>query len=80
MVVTGIGLVTPLGCGNVEVWERLLNGDSGVLTTPENIFPADPVSEFGDETAEIAMRTFLCISFSILRIICKQLRWRQHPS
>lgn len=34
VVVTGYGLITPLGCGNEKNWEALMNGKSGIKYIP----------------------------------------------
>ncbi|MFZ6642960.1 beta-ketoacyl-ACP synthase II [Undibacterium sp. TC4M20W] len=37
IVVTGMGIVSPLGCGVEAVWQRLLNGHSGLALLPEEV-------------------------------------------
>ncbi|MFZ6775683.1 beta-ketoacyl-ACP synthase II [Undibacterium sp. Ji83W] len=37
IVVTGMGVVSPLGCGVEAVWQRLLNGHSGLALLPEEV-------------------------------------------
>ena len=55
VVVTGMGLVSPLGSGVEAVWERLLAGRSGLRKLPEEVVADLPakvggvaLSEFGN--------------------------------
>jgi 3-oxoacyl-[acyl-carrier-protein] synthase II len=34
VVVTGIGLVSPLGCGNIEIWNKIIQSSSGISPYP----------------------------------------------
>ncbi|NBF09757.1 beta-ketoacyl-ACP synthase II [Pseudomonas sp. Fl4BN1] len=37
IVVTGMGAITPLGCGVEQIWQRLLAGQSGIRQLPEEL-------------------------------------------
>jgi 3-oxoacyl-(acyl-carrier-protein) synthase len=39
IVVTGMGIVSPLGCGVTRMWDRLIRGGSGLRRIPEAIVP-----------------------------------------
>ncbi|AJO77811.1 beta-ketoacyl-ACP synthase II [Pseudomonas sp. MRSN 12121] len=44
IVVTGMGAVTPLGCGVEQIWQRLLAGQSGIRRLPEALVGDLPIS------------------------------------
>ncbi|HEY3326664.1 MAG TPA: beta-ketoacyl-ACP synthase II [Novimethylophilus sp.] len=47
IVVTGMGIVSPLGCGVESVWQRLVSGRSGLRTLPEEMVAAIPAKVGG---------------------------------
>lgn len=42
IVVTGMGIVSPLGYGVEKVWQRLIAGKSGIRTLPEDMTNESP--------------------------------------
>ncbi|HVJ36055.1 MAG TPA: beta-ketoacyl-ACP synthase II [Terriglobia bacterium] len=53
IVVTGLGAVSPLGCGTETIWQRLLAGQSGIRTLPEEVTADLPV-KIGGQVPAIA--------------------------
>ena len=47
VVVTGYGIVSPLGCGAGLVWQRLLAGRSGIRRLSDNLVPDVPAKIAG---------------------------------
>lgn len=53
IVITGMGLVSPLGCGVETVWRRLLQGQSGLDLLPEEVV-ADLPARVGGRVPTLA--------------------------
>lgn len=53
VVVTGMGLVTPLGAGVEQVWRRLVSGRSGIRRLPDQMVP-DVAAKVGGVVPSIA--------------------------
>lgn len=47
IVITGMGAVSPLGCGVEAIWQRLLKGESGIRALPDEIVADLPVEVGG---------------------------------
>jgi 3-oxoacyl-[acyl-carrier-protein] synthase II len=73
--VTDIGLVTPLGIGTQHVWQRLINGDIGVASSPSSIaglaelpsrvcavVPRGPASEHSFDPKEWVPRDLISVA------------------
>src|SRR6202012_2417525 len=53
IVVTGLGAISPLGCGTEIVWQRLLAGRSGIRLLPDE-FTADLPAKVGGMVPSLA--------------------------
>ncbi|AHG22003.1 3-oxoacyl-ACP synthase [Chania multitudinisentens RB-25] len=51
IVITGMGAVSPLGCGVESIWQRLLAGQSGISPLPEEMVADLPVKIGGQVPA-----------------------------
>lgn len=51
IVITGMGAVSPLGCGVEAIWQRLLKGESGIRALPDEIVADLPVKVGGQVPA-----------------------------
>lgn len=47
IVVTGLGVISPLGCGSQIVWDRLIAGQSGISRLPDAVVPDVPAKLAG---------------------------------
>ncbi|CAN0920711.1 3-oxoacyl-[acyl-carrier-protein] synthase, mitochondrial [Linum grandiflorum] len=63
VVVTGLGMVTPLGCGVETTWKRLIDGNCGIRQiTPEDL----KMGSFDEETK---MRTFDQLTSKVAAVV-----------
>lgn len=53
VVITGMGVVSPLGCGIETVWHRLLAGQSGIRVLPDEIV-GDLPAKIGGQVPTLA--------------------------
>ncbi len=58
VVVTGMGVVSPLGCNVDQFWKRLVNGESGIRRI-QSIDPTDYDSQIGGEVTDFDIDAFI---------------------
>jgi 3-oxoacyl-[acyl-carrier-protein] synthase II len=77
VVITGIGIVSPLGIGRDAFWSSLLEGRSGVKTVELLSFVGTPdriggeISDFNDQTAK---KNHLRIVRKSLKVMCREIQ------
>lgn len=85
IVVTGMGIVSPLGCGVQHVWQSLLAGRSGITKLSEQLVEDIPCKVAGRFRPSNAIRCTASIRWQPSRpgnvkrwIALSSLRWSPH--
>ncbi|MBI1248661.1 beta-ketoacyl-[acyl-carrier-protein] synthase family protein [bacterium] len=72
VVITGTGVVTPIGIGNEAVWESLMQGKSGIAPLSEFPMPDYPVS-FGGELKGFEGKKYVQPR-KALKVMCREIQ------
>ncbi|MEW4454968.1 beta-ketoacyl-[acyl-carrier-protein] synthase family protein [Bremerella sp. JC817] len=72
VVITGIGVVSPIGVGNEAVWESLMQGKSGIAPLQEFAMPDYPV-EFGGELKGFDGKKYVKPR-KALKVMCREIQ------